>query len=164
MGRLKRTKKEIERDIEAQEKECCVCNIRKPFSEFYNYKNKSDGKNYRCKSCDNSARLKHKLKNPEHTHRKTRNRNLLSRFGITIEEYEEMFKQQGSKCAICGTKENQLTGHNAGYSFSVDHCHDTGKVRGILCSNCNRGIGLLGDKASSVYKAFKYLDKHKETH
>lgn len=55
------------------------------------------------------------------------------------------------KCSVCKDKS----------SLSVDHNHTTGKIRGILCNNCNRGIGLLGDTPESLLKAYKYL---KETH
>lgn len=76
--------------------------------------------------------------------------NLLRQYGITIEDYDLLLKKQNGKCAICGTTEPGNRSNN----FSVDHDHITGKIRGLLCNDCNRGLGLLKDNAG---KAAKYL-------
>ena len=162
MGRLKRTEEQIKYDIDNQEKECCVCNVRKKFSDFYNFKNKSDGKSYRCKDCDTKARKKWAKNNPEKAHISQRQRNLKQRFGVGLEWYEEQFKKQGYSCAICGVNKNKTTGTRKFWNFSVDHCHGSGKIRGILCNNCNRGLGLLKDSPDLLQKALDYLKK--ETH
>jgi hypothetical protein len=159
MGRIKRTKEEIESDIETQSKVCCVCDTRKPFSDFYNYKNKNDGKSYRCKCCDNLARDKWRENNPESAYRSMRGRNLRHQYGIGITEYEELLEKQGGCCAICGATENSTAGSRKEWNFSVDHDHTTGEIRGLLCNNCNRGLGLLGDTYESVQKAAEYLKK-----
>lgn len=65
--------------------------------------------------------------------------------------YNEMWLKQGGKCAICGKSEPVLC---------VDHCHKTQYVRGLLCSNCNSGIGFLKDSPELVLKALKYLVSH----
>ena len=72
--------------------------------------------------------------------------------GLTIDEYDKMLENQQGKCAICGGgREKQK------YSFSVDHCHATGKIRGILCSNCNAGLGFFKDNPQSLTNALTYL-------
>jgi hypothetical protein len=76
---------------------------------------------------------------------------LKSTFGITVEEYQALFKAQGSVCAICDTDTP------TGYNWHVDHCHTTGKVRGILCSKCNQGLGLFNDKEKVLERAASYL-------
>lgn len=162
MGRLKRSVDQIAYDIQHQEKECCVCNIRKPFSEFYNYKNKSDGKSYRCKPCDDIARFKWKKDNPERSKRSSRERSLKFRFGINLQEYEELLHKQNYACAICGSTETRNMGDTV-WSLSVDHNHITGKIRGLLCNNCNRGLGLLGDSLEALKKAIKYLEETLDT-
>ena len=160
MARLKRTPEQITYDIKHQEKECCVCNVRKPFTEFFNYKNKSDGKSYRCKVCDDVARKKWSTDNPEKAHLSQRQRNLKCKFGVDLQWYEEQFKKQNYSCAICETKTNKTVGERQFWNFSVDHCHDSGKVRGILCNNCNRALGLFQDNPELLTKAAHYVNSN----
>lgn len=155
MGRIKRTREEIEHDIATQSKVCCVCSERKDFSKFYNFKNKSDNKSYRCKWCDDAARINYLNSNRAKAQRNARSATLRYKYGISLEDYESMLDKQGGCCAIC--KGQETRGAN---SFSVDHCHSTGKVRGLLCNNCNRGIGLLGDTSDGLMKAVEYLKRN----
>jgi hypothetical protein len=158
MPRLKRTSEQIAYDIDKQEKTCCVCSVRKPFIEFFNFKNKSDGKSYRCKDCDNEARKKWSDSNPEKAHLSSRGRNLKHKYGVGLKWYEEQFKKQNYSCAICESKTNKTTGDREFWNFSVDHCHDSGKVRGILCNNCNRALGLFQDNPELLKKAANYVE------
>lgn len=73
----------------------------------------------------------------------------------TVELYEKMLKEQDYTCLICKTPTSSLT-----RMLDVDHCHKTGKVRGLLCINCNRGLGLFRDSKESLSQAIKYLQKH----
>lgn len=75
-------------------------------------------------------------------------------YGITVEDYDKMFKAQRGRCAICRTTE---VGQTTKKNFCVDHDHKTGKVRGLLCFRCNRALGLFYDKAHVVAKAAEYL-------
>ena len=139
-------------------KTCTVCKETKPISEFHNRKSSKDGKAYRCKSCDTEARLKWSKNNPEAAHKSQRGRNLKAKYGITLSEYNSMLERQEHKCAICGTSENKvIRGNNATLSFAVDHDHNTGVVRGLLCNQCNRGLGMLGDSVEALKKAIRYL-------
>lgn len=79
-------------------------------------------------------------------------------YSMTQEDYVKMLNNQKGKCAICGTE--KPTGKWK--VFAVDHCHTTGKIRGLLCNECNRGMGLLGDNVERLRKAAEYLDKHKK--
>lgn len=84
-----------------------------------------------------------------------------SKFGITQAQFERMLKDQDNKCPICMTPIRQILGEEfrksrAGLAV-VDHCHETGRVRGLLCSNCNTGIGLLRDSAENMQRAYQYL-------
>ena len=77
-------------------------------------------------------------------------------YGITLDEYNEMSHNQKGCCAICG-KHVLETG-----TLCVDHNHDTGAVRGLLCNNCNKGIGFLGDNLDRLRRATEYLEKYDE--
>lgn len=78
--------------------------------------------------------------------------NLMSRFGMTIEDWNTMFVAQGSACAICREA-------HASEQWSVDHCHKTGEVRGILCRKCNTGLGAFDDDTERMIEAILYLSR-----
>ena len=92
-----------------------------------------------------------RINNPQ----KYKNHHYKSNFNITLDDYHNMLSTQNSCCAICGKhkSENKL-------NLSVDHCHKTGKIRGLLCSNCNFGIGNLKDSIINLQKAILYLQQH----
>jgi hypothetical protein len=79
----------------------------------------------------------------------------LRRAGVSLATYKRMLERQGGRCAICG-KKSPDKGHAR---FSVDHDHRTGKIRGLLCRNCNAGIRFLKDNPRLVLKVFSYLCK-----
>jgi hypothetical protein len=76
-------------------------------------------------------------------------------YGITLEEYQAMLVAQDNKCALCG---DEFDGDSL--KACLDHCHTTGKNRGLLCSRCNWGIGLFKDSTERLRKAISYLEKH----
>ena len=82
-----------------------------------------------------------------------RDKDLQRLYGITLADYDKMYISQNGCCAICKIhqSEDKLT-------FCVDHCHITGKVRGLLCSKCNKAIGLFKDKIELLQKAINYLN------
>ncbi len=90
----------------------------------------------------------------DQTPRRKKDQQLRVKFGITIERYEEMSLEQEHKCAICGQPSK------APRALAVDHCHNTGKVRGLLCGNCNLGMGKLNDSKELLMKAIMYLEKY----
>ena len=94
--------------------------------------------------------------NPEKCAAIYRRKNLRDKYGLTIEAWEDIAKEQGYKCAICGTPRDELKNN-----LAVDHDHDTGEVRGLLCYACNRGIGLLKDSVEVLSKAVEYLQRTK---
>lgn len=77
-------------------------------------------------------------------------------FGITMDQYMEMKNAQDGKCAICGKEEKGST--RVSHLF-VDHCHNTGTIRGLLCNNCNFGLGHFKDSVELLLKAASYLTK-----
>ncbi len=82
-----------------------------------------------------------------------KHRVLVRKYGITIEEYEQMLKDQNGVCKICKGPDP------AGKDFAVDHCHVTGKVRGLLCQNCNTSLGLMKDSHVNLSNAINYLSQ-----
>lgn len=74
-------------------------------------------------------------------------------YGISIDEYEKLYKEQCGKCKICGTTDSK----NYGLRLSVDHCHTEGSVRGLLCGICNRSLGGFKDDPQLLYQAIIYL-------
>lgn len=74
----------------------------------------------------------------------------LKSFGLSIDDEERLIKTQNNKCAICGGPKDRKW-------FDIDYDHETGQVRGLLCSRCNKGIGLLGDCVEGLERALNYL-------
>ena len=141
------------------EKKCCKCGCLKPFSEFYNKNNTKDKKRTRCKQCeseDQKQKKKESLKADfEGTRLKERASNLKRMFNMSLEEYDTKLQAQNGVCAICG-------GHCvSGKRLAVDHDHKTGKIRDLLCINCNGGLGKFKDNVALLLKAADYLRKHK---
>ena len=87
---------------------------------------------------------------------RTRTYKLISKYGITEDDYIEMLEQQDFKCLICGTEADQQN-----RALAVDHCHETGVVRGLLCQKCNIGIGHFNDDIQLLAKAIQYLQETK---
>lgn len=87
----------------------------------------------------------------------TRNDMLKNRYGITSEEYGWMLSFQAGVCAVCKTDE-------AGKSLAVDHCHKTGRVRGLLCRRCNMALGAFHDDADRIRRAAAYLIEWQAKH
>ena len=138
---------------------CRVCGISKPGDLFYDRKNRRRGKHSWCKSCHKKYRDEWTAKNVDRV--KSYRRNLSAedrrrhrikhRHGISPQEYKEMFDRQGGVCLICG---NLVSG-----KLAIDHCHSTGKIRGLLCNSCNGGLGLFKDNRKSLSAAIKYLEE-----
>lgn len=142
-------------------KACSKCKKEKNLSEFY-----IDGRNGKamaaCKACKYEQARKwvksqkgYGAKRYKRDKENNQNRHLKRKYGITLDDYYKMLRNQGSVCAICGAPEPD---HK---KFDVDHCHKTGKVRGLLCTSCNRMLGHAGDKVKNLLNAAEYL---KQTH
>lgn len=119
-------------------KTCPICNIIKPLSEFFSYKIGSH--HSCCKDCSKSK---------SHIYHKNTYR--YAKYGITKEQFNELFKNQEGKCPICRTELKK--------EIHIDHDHTTGQVRGILCGKCNKGLGQFNDNIKSLTNAIKYLSR-----
>lgn len=90
-----------------------------------------------------------------------RARNLMRQYGLTIDEYDAMVVQQGNVCAICKQPETAER-NGVKYRLAVDHCHKTGKVRGLLCFKCNSAIGQFEKRNVPIRNIEEYLDKYRD--
>ena len=84
--------------------------------------------------------------------------NIKKWYGITESEYDNLIESQDNKCAICKSEDNKRK--NSKYFF-IDHNHDTGKIRGLLCDKCNKLLGSAFDNTEILKKAIKYLSEYK---
>jgi len=82
-------------------------------------------------------------------------------YGITVDQYQEFRKKQNDLCAICKSPEGYWKAN--GSKLVVDHCHKTGKVRGLLCPSCNRGLGQFEDNAERLNSAMIYIKNSTST-
>lgn len=115
----------------------------------YNKKYRGKYKDYLKKYYEN---------NREKISKRSRNSAYKKKFGITIEEYDRMLISQNGVCAICNIPEISLRNTH----FSVDHCHKTGKVRGLLCYKCNTTLGFVNDNTKVLKNAINYLNLSRE--
>lgn len=83
----------------------------------------------------------------------SRRLNLQHLYGLSLEQYDEMLTAQGGRCAVCTTTTPGGRG-----SFHVDHDHDTGAIRALLCHDCNTGLGKFADSPERLRKAAAYLE------
>jgi len=107
-----------------------------------------------CRTCQSKASNKD-------TH-KRRERNLKDKYGISLEDYEVMLVEQKGCCAICGVNAKALQKEERRPLLFVDHCHATGKIRALLCSKCNSGLGFFDDRPDLLEKARKYIKRFAE--
>jgi len=127
---------------------CSKCSVEKDISDFGRRTRNRDGYNGVCKKCRYCYKYSEKYK------RSALNTKLKADYGITLREYDEMLEEQKGVCAICGNPQPPKF-----FRLAVDHCHKTGKVRGLLCQSCNGMLGLAKDNIEVMLNAIKYLSK-----
>ena len=142
-------------------KTCRNCGDTKPITEFsIKNKHRTQPYNSRCKECINAERREkfgngRWAKQPSEPLESSRARRLRYEYGITPDDYDAMYNYQCGRCAICGTHQNELAGR-----LNVDHDHETGQVRALLCGHCNRGLGMYYDDPELMEIAAEYLRMH----
>lgn len=163
----------------SRSKTCCVCGETKPLDDFYKMKGMRDGHRNECKHCNlaakrgryasDPAKYKAMVKrwqqaNPERVNenhrvnnaRPERKRALRDQyyrrtFGISADDFDALLDGQGGGCAVCGSVPERAA------SLHLDHCHDSGAIRGILCLSCNQGLGKFRERADLLDAAARYL-------
>lgn len=155
-------------------KTCSRCQFDKDVDQFDNDSSRKDGRYPYCKECSKAAKrtsnaklkaenpeewarrraeyvLRYKERHPERIKETERRVGLKRKYGITLEEYNDILIQQGGCCAICGYVPHP------DQNFPVDHCHDSGRVRAILCPKCNLGLGNFNEDPDLLEAAAEYL-------
>ncbi len=134
-------------------KTCTKCLNTLPLTEFHRNAATLDGLTYHCKECNIKRVREWSEKYPEK--RKQYN---LDKYSLSLQDLDQMKKDQGYSCAICGIKEEDTSRK----TLFIDHCHDSESVRGLLCHHCNSGLGYFRDNVLSLRKAIDYLTSSRE--
>lgn len=168
-------------------KRCYRCGETKPLDLFHRSKDRKDGRTTKCKACSKIVGREYRQSKPEHIkevqdkwkiknkHRTSgyskswRSRNpdkvkdqdrrnhLRTEYGLTVEQYDDMVALQEGRCLVC----REIPMGKRGYStLHVDHCHITGRVRGLLCGRCNTALGSLKESEEITQNLVRYIQKH----
>ena len=156
---------------------CRDCEKSKPIDDFVSSNDRPMGKKKQCKECNSAYNKKRREENPEvaanarqstakwrkYNPESDRRKHLLRKFNITLEEYNDLLSSQGGVCAICCMEETVVRRSKSGKEMlAVDHCHETGKIRGLLCFKCNTALGALGDTVEDIQRVIDYLNRSSE--
>lgn len=120
--------------------------------------NRGNAKSCGCKRFPKGK--EHPLWTGGNTPESQRNRELNSLYGISLKDYQQMLKNQNGVCAICGKAETRKANNGKTRVLSVDHNHQSGKVRALLCCDCNQALGMLKDNIRILNNMIKYLFKY----
>ena len=140
---------------------CPCCGLEKELSEFHKRSSNPDKYNSWCKSCKTSARRKRREHTPD-CKVKAKQYYLKRWYGLTTEQYNNMYKSQKGLCKICSCEITISDIGKKGIKVHVDHCHSTGRVRGLLCTKCNTLLGMANDNITILANAIKYLDRSQD--
>lgn len=142
-------------EAETGMRKCITCKELKPLDDFAEY---SYGRNGRCPSCKPCRKAlgkatyeSRKQRDPEGLRRKSRNVHLRAQYGMTVNQFDAMTAQQRGRCAACG-KQTKLV---------LDHDHETGDIRGLICNPCNLALGFAEDSIKRLRELTVYLVTHK---
>lgn len=161
-----------------EHKHCSKCGYSKPITDFHKNKSSNDGYRNVCKEClkiyfvDYYKKNKEKIRryqkdNPDihnkanekynrkpTSKKKRRGISYMYKYGITEKDFNDMFLKQKGRCAICGVSQLDIE-----YRINIDHCHETGIVRGLLCRRCNTALGHFKDDVDIMQRAIDYLNE-----
>jgi len=139
-------------------KTCTKCGVEQSLDNFSIRNNRKSGRASQCKACYNRESKDRECgKNRTYCPDKRRASLLRERYNMTVDDYDLMLELQDHSCKCCGLhKDNHYKGKNK-IPLYVDHRHDTGQIRGLLCGACNSGIGHLQDSIEGVEMALNYL-------
>lgn len=144
------------------DRKCSKCSETKPPSEFYRPRDSACKVCWRKQVSEYQKRNRPKIiarianwirENPDKHKEYCRRSSIRKRYGLTHDQYEAMFAAQDGRCAICRTRAEDAPRR----ILAIDHCHSTGKIRGLLCDSCNHGVGMFKDSPELMKAAIDYL-------
>jgi hypothetical protein len=137
-------------------KTCKICEQSLPYDSFYKKTASVDGHKHQCKECLKERNRSNYYGNREQRldrQKRAQRTYTAKKFGLTKDCLDKMYEEQDGRCAVCG-----ITEEDHGKYLAIDHCHTTGKVRGLLCMPCNTGLGNFKDRIDLLEKAKEYLN------
>ena len=137
-------------------KTCIKCGVTKSLDQYYKDRAKKDGIRNCCAECDRKKGELRRKAFPDKVKNEVRNSKYIKKYGITAKEVNNMFLDQNGKCNICATELQE------GIFTCVDHDHDSGKVRSLLCRMCNLLLGNARESQHILNQAIEYLNTHKQ--
>lgn len=140
----------------ARIKMCTRCGEGKELSEFYKHSQKPNCTQSECKVCNKRAATARRLSDPKKFN-EGQKRCRLAKYGLTKDDFNALLEKQNGGCAICGATSGGKRHENE--RLHVDHCHTTGVVRGLLCTECNTSLGKFKDSPELLRKAAMYLEQ-----
>jgi hypothetical protein len=141
----------ISRDVRSKPKKCPSCGETKHRDEF-GYRRNGHTRSL-CKKCGAAKAREWAKRNPDRVKAHNRAINLRRHYGLTEDQYGLLLKAQDGKCRICGSSGKA----DSDFPLVIDHCHASSRIRGLLCSPCNSGIGHLQEDISVLRAAIEYL-------
>lgn len=150
-GQAIRLEEEGESREVGKTKLCYKCDETKPLRAFSRDIARKGGRHGMCKVCVKA----HYRENREEILASQMAYKIKSKYGLTLSEYDKMLEAQDGRCAIC-----KKTPEEIGRRLSVDHSHETGEIRGLLCNSCNIGVGYLQNSSEACEQAASYLRSH----
>jgi len=146
-------------------KKCTKCELEKPITSYYNARNHKDGLRSECKTCVLLIQKKNPNINAKSAKWRSKNKdkvfdlNLRIRYGINLNQYNAMLEIQNHKCAVCNLDTRKLK-----RKLYVDHCHISGKVRKLLCLQCNTALGMLKEDINTIENLKNYIKEYQHDH
>lgn len=151
------------RSVRLREMKCNFC-LRELDPELFLWDKRRLRRGTRCKDCRREKARAWRLSKPRYEKEiyqrykpAIRERHLIRKYGVSLSDYDNMLRSQGGKCAICLKPEAEQFKS----VLHVDHCHNTGVVRGLLCRGCNHMLGAISDDVKALYRAISYLEASK---
>lgn len=144
-------------------KTCTLCHETKPLSEFFWSRSRKLQKPYRHSRCKDCRRAQCRAWSRTEGGRAVKRNGILRReYRLSPSEFDALLKAQGGACAICRFPETKIHRDGSVTRLSVDHDHETGAVRGLLCSGCNVGLGSFADDPEALRAAVDYVERHRK--